>query len=152
MNWGSLFFAEIVRTMSSSSPGGVESDSTAETNPYGYTRLANSSMIFWLPLLLMRCPSCLSTWLSVPPSRGDGDWEGRIYNSNINSDLAPISTSAFSTAPPPRRQYRGGPSPPREPVTRSGSGVGDLVPVLAPARSRSTRASSGASRQSTANG
>ena len=47
---------EIVRTMSSSSPGGVESDSTAETNPYGYARLANSSMIFWLPLLLI----CLS--------------------------------------------------------------------------------------------
>jgi hypothetical protein len=50
MKAGSCFFAEISRTMSSLSPGGVESDSTAVTNPYGYARPATASMVFALLL------------------------------------------------------------------------------------------------------
>src|SRR4029453_9474590 len=128
MNWGSLFFAEIVRTISSSSPGGVESDSTAETNPYGYARSANSSMIFWLPVLLMRCPpSCLHG--SAYPYLVEMATRMVVFMIVIETATCPRSPPVpFRQPPPPRRQYRGGPPPAREPGTRSGRGARPAVP------------------------
>src|ERR1035441_214384 len=45
MNWGSCFFAEIRRTMSSFKPGGAASASTSVTKPYLYSAWTNPSIV-----------------------------------------------------------------------------------------------------------
>src|SRR5437868_8788433 len=49
MNSGSFFFAEMVRIMSSLSPGGTVSVSTSVTNPYAYSRLTSASIPELIP-------------------------------------------------------------------------------------------------------
>ena len=76
MNCGSFFFAEISRTTSSLRPGGVESDSTSETNPYGYARVASSSIVFAVLAIVV---SFVRLELSLHPLCLDGDPQSRIY-------------------------------------------------------------------------
>src|SRR5712692_2364781 len=84
MNWGSFFFAEINRTMSSSSPGGVESVSIGVTNPYGYSRSVNAWIVFSVVLMLPpRHPS-------LYPIRNDGDKKSRTYFAGVISYLGEI--------------------------------------------------------------
>src|SRR5512134_1980374 len=53
MNAGSFFLAEIVRTMSSFRPRGMDSDSMSVTKPYWYSLLASSWMVLVEVLMVL---------------------------------------------------------------------------------------------------
>src|SRR5579884_1107708 len=100
---GSFFLAEISRTMSSFKPGGTVSESTSETKPYLYSRLASSSIVL-VAVVISSFPeqktSCVSV-SSEPPSLTAASWRAARKPHGPGGSGANQLSAVHSGANPP---------------------------------------------------